>query len=129
MYVDMPPGTGDVPLTVYQSLPLKGIILVTTPQDLVSMIVSKAVSMANQMNIPILGIVENMSYMECGHCGERMYPFGQSRLEEFASTYDLPILAKLPIRPEYNEMADKGQVEEIVSEEFETVVEKLFPLE
>lgn len=129
MYVDMPPGTGDVPLTVYQSLPLKGIILVTTPQDLVSMIVSKAVSMANQMNIPILGIVENMSYMDCGHCGEKMYPFGQSKLEEFAATYDLPILAKLPIRPEYNEMADKGQVEEIVSDEFEAVVEKLFPLE
>lgn len=127
MYVDMPPGTGDVPLTVYQSLPLKGIILVTTPQDLVSMIVSKAVSMANQMHIPILGIIENMSYMECGHCGEIMYPFGQSRLDDFARTYDLPVLGKLPIRPRYNELADQGSVEEIVSQEFEEIVAGLFP--
>jgi Mrp family chromosome partitioning ATPase len=126
MFVDMPPGTGDVPLTVFQSLPLKGIILVTTPQDLVSMIVSKAVSMANQMNIPILGIIENMSYMECGHCGEKMYPFGQSKLETFAETYRIPILAKLPIHPEYNELADNGKVEEIVNDEFAAIVSTLF---
>ena len=126
MFVDMPPGTGDVPLTVFQSLPLKGIILVTTPQDLVSMIVSKAVSMAKKMNIPILGIIENMSYMECEHCGERMYPFGKSKLEAFAETYQIPILGKLPIHPEYNEMADNGQVEGIVNEEFATIVSALF---
>ena len=126
MFVDMPPGTGDVPLTVFQSLPLKGIILVTTPQDLVSMIVSKAVSMAKQMNIPILGIIENMSYMECGHCGEKMYPFGLSKLESFAEAYQIPVLAKLPIHPEYNELADNGRVEEIVNDEFATIVSSLF---
>lgn len=126
MFVDMPPGTGDVPLTVFQSLPLKGIILVTTPQDLVSMIVSKAVSMANQMHIPILGIIENMSYMECGHCGEKMYPFGQSKIEAFAQSYQIPVLAKLPIHPEYNELADTGLVEEIVNDEFASIIRGLF---
>ncbi len=126
MYIDMPPGTGDVPLTVYQSLPLDGIIIVTTPQELVSMIVSKAIAMANTMHIPILGLIENMSYMECGHCGEKMYPFGQSKLPELAAEFDLPILAELSIHPEYSALADQGRVEEIVSPQFKKLVDELF---
>ena len=97
MFVDMPPGTGDVPLTVFQSIPLDGIVVVTTPQELVSMIVEKAVNMANMMNIPILGIVENMSCFVCPDCGKKYYPFGESRLEETANRYGLEILARLPI--------------------------------
>lgn len=112
MFIDMPPGTGDVPLTVYQSLPLDGIILVTTPQDLVSMIVAKAVSMANQMNIPILGIVENMSWMQCPHCDERIYPFGESQLEDLAGRYNLKIIDRLPIQTELTKASDDGKIEE-----------------
>ena len=100
LFVDMPPGTGDVPLTVFQSMPLDGIVIVTSPQDLVAMIVTKAVNMANMMEIPILGIVENMSWFECSECGKRHYPFGKSKLEETARKYGLDILARLPINPE-----------------------------
>ena len=111
MFVDMPPGTGDVPLTVFQSLPLDGIIIVTSPQDLVSMIVEKAVKMANMMNVPIVGIVENMSYFVCDKCGEKHYPFGKSILEEIANKYGIKNIARLPITPDLANQADKGLIE------------------
>ena len=112
MFVDMPPGTGDVPLTVFQSLPVDGIIVVTSPQELVSMIVSKAVKMAQMMNIPILGIVENMSFFECPDCGKKYEIFGKSHIDEISLEYDLPVLAKIPINPELSEAVDRGEIEE-----------------
>lgn len=111
MFVDMPPGTGDVPLTVFQSLPLDGIIIVTSPQELVGMIVEKAVKMANMMNIPIVGLVENMSYFVCANCGEKHYPFGKSNLEEIANKYGIKNVARLPITPDLASQADKGLIE------------------
>lgn len=111
MYVDMPPGTGDVPLTVFQSLPVKGIVVVTTPQELVSMIVEKAVNMANLMKIPVLGIVENMSYFVCPDCGKKHYIFGESRLEEIAAQYGIPAIARIPINPKLAAACDKGALE------------------
>ncbi len=111
MFVDMPPGTGDVPLTVFQSLPVDGIIIVTSPQDLVSMIVSKAVKMANMMHIPVLGFVENYSYLECPDCGKRIEVFGKSHLEEVAAEFNLPILARLPIDPKVAQCYDNGMME------------------
>ena len=111
LFVDMPPGTGDVALTVFQSLPVDGIVIVTTPQDLVTMIVKKAVNMANMMNVPILGIVENMSYLECPDCGKKISVFGESKLDEVAKELDIPVLAKLPIRSEIASLVDKGAVE------------------
>ncbi len=111
MFVDMPPGTGDVPLTVFQSLPVDGIIIVTSPQELVSMIVAKAVNMAKKMEIPILGVVENMSYLECPDCKKRISVFGESHIEEVAKENGIPVLAKLPIDPKISQMVDAGQVE------------------
>ena len=111
MFVDMPPGTGDVPLTVFQSLPVKGIIVVTSPQELVGMIVEKAVKMANLMNIPVLGVVENMSYYECPKCGEHLPVFGESRVDEIAARYEIPNVARLPINPKLAGAVDKGLVE------------------
>ena len=111
MYVDMPPGTGDVPLTVFQSLPIDGIIIVTTPQELVSMIVSKAANMAKMMNIPVIGIVENMSYMECPDCGKKLNVFGESHVDEVAEEFGYPVLAKLPIDPKIAALCDKGMLE------------------
>ena len=111
MFVDMPPGTGDVPLTVFQSLPLDGIIIVTSPQELVGMIVEKAVKMANMMNIPIVALVENMSYFVCDKCGEKHYPFGKSNLEEIANKYGIKHIARLPITPDLAKQADKGLIE------------------
>ena len=116
MFVDMPPGTGDVPLTIFQSLPLDGIVIVTSPQELVSMIVSKAVNMAKQMNIPILGIVENMSYVECPDCGHKIYVFGHSHLKDVADKYDLNILGQLPLDSELTKLSDMGAIEEYQSE-------------
>ena len=113
MFVDMPPGTGDVPLTVFQSLPLAGIIIVTSPQELVSMIVAKAVNMAKKMDIPILGLVENMSYLECPDCGKRISVFGESRIGETAKEYGIPVLAQIPINPQIAERVDQGVVEYI----------------
>lgn len=107
----MPPGTGDVALTVFQSLPVDGIVIVTSPQDLVSMIVAKAVNMAEKMNVPILGIVENMSYIECPDCGKKIEVFGKSKLPEVAERYNLDILGTLPINPALAEACDKGEVE------------------
>lgn len=113
MFVDMPPGTGDVPLTIFQSLPLDGIIIVTTPQDLVGMIVQKAVNMAKMMNIPILGIVENMSYISCPDCGRKISVFGESGVDALALEYGIPRVAKVPIDRELTVAADTGRIEEI----------------
>ena len=111
MFVDMPPGTGDVPLTVFQSLPLDGIIIVSSPQELVSMIVEKAVNMAALMNIPVLGLVENYSYILCPDCGKVIKPYGESRIEELAAQYSTDVLAKLPIDGELASQCDKGVIE------------------
>lgn len=125
MFVDMPPGTGDVPLTVFQSLPVDGIIIVTTPQDLVTMIVKKAYNMAKMMNIPILGIVENMSYYECPDCGKKHSIFGESKLDEVAQDLDIPVLAKLPIDPKNASLVDKGAIELCDSKQFESIIKGL----
>ena len=111
MFVDMPPGTGDVPLTVFQSLPIDGIIVVTSPQELVSMIVEKALKMADMMNIPIIGLVENMSYYECPDCGKRHSIYGESNIDEIASKYGVKVLAKLPIDPDIAKCCDTGTLE------------------
>jgi Mrp family chromosome partitioning ATPase len=111
LFVDMPPGTGDVPLTVFQSIPLDGIIVVASPQELVSMIVEKAVKMADMMKIPILGIVENMSYVECPDCGKKIQIFGESHIDAIAAQHGLKVLAKLPINPDIAQVVDKGVVE------------------
>jgi len=111
MYIDMPPGTGDVPLTVFQSIPVDGIVIVTTPQDLVSVIVEKAVKMAKLMNVPILGIVENMSYFECPDCGKKHEIYGSSKVDEVAGRFGIPNVAKLPIDPKFTALVDKGAIE------------------
>lgn len=111
LFVDMPPGTGDVPLTVFQTLPVDGILIVTSPQELVSMIVGKAVQMAQMMNVPILGIVENMSYAVCPDCGKHINVFGESHAEETGAKYGLPVLARMPIDPELAKVADAGMIE------------------
>lgn len=113
MFVDMPPGTGDVPLTVFQSLPVDGIIIVTSPQELVGMIVKKAVKMAGMMNIPILGMVENFSYTVCPDCGKHIELFGKSRAEEAAKENNFPLLARLPIDPLFAAACDKGKIEDV----------------
>ena len=111
MFVDCPPGTGDVPLTVFQSLPLDGIVIVTSPQELVSMIVAKAVKMANMMNIPVLGLVENMSYVRCPDCGKEIHIFGESRIDEIAKQYGTEVLARIPIDPMLASLVDGGMIE------------------
>lgn len=111
MFVDMPPGTGDVALTVFQSLPVDGIIIVASPQDLVSMIVEKAVKMAGLMNVPILGLVENMSYFTCPDCGKKISVFGESHIDEIAASYNVPVLGKLPIDPGLAKQCDMGVIE------------------
>lgn len=123
MFVDMPPGTGDVPLTVFQSLPVDGIVIVTSPQDLVSMIVSKAVKMANMMHIPVLGFVENYAYLECPDCGKRIEVFGKSHLDEVAAGFGLPVLARLPIDPAVAEAYDHGRMEFVDTEKVAGVME------
>ena len=117
MFVDMPPGTGDVPLTVYQSLPIDGIVIVTSPQELVSMIVEKAVNMArlDGLEIPVIGIVENMSYFECPDCGKRHSIFGDSHVEEIAKQYDIKHIARLPIDPAIARACDQGAIEAVKS--------------
>ena len=113
LFVDMPPGTGDVPLTVFQSIPVDGIIIVTSPQELVQMIVKKAYHMAEMMHIPVLGIVENFSYATCPDCGKKISVFGESKLDEVAARYELPVLARLPIDPKLAEAVDAGNIEGI----------------
>ena len=125
LFVDMPPGTGDVPLTVFQSLPVDGVIIVTSPQDLVSMIVAKAVKMANMMHIPVLGFVENYSYLRCPDCGKKISVFGKSHLDEIAAQFDLPILARLPIDPAVAEAYDNGQMETVNTEALSAAVEAI----
>ena len=123
MFVDMPPGTGDVPLTVFQSIPLDGIIVVTSPQELVSMIVGKAVKMAEMMNVPIIGLVENMSYAVCPDCGKHISVFGCSHIDETAQKFGLKVLAKLPINPELAVRVDNGSIEGFDCPEAESIAD------
>lgn len=125
MFVDMPPGTGDVPLTVFQSIPLDGIIIVASPQELVGMIVGKAVNMAKMMDVPILGLVENMSYLECPDCGKHISVFGESHIDEIGAQYELPVLAKLPIDPKLASACDNGELEELEQIYVDKIVEML----
>ena len=128
MFVDMPPGTGDVPLTVFQSLPVDGIIVVSSPQQLVRVIVEKAVNMANMMNIPILGIVENMSYVKCPDCGKEITVFGKSNIDQIAQSFNIPVLARIPIQEETSRAVDAGDVDSLDIPEIAgaaQVVEKL----
>ena len=125
LFVDMPPGTGDVALTVFQSLPVDGIVIVSTPQDLVKMIVNKAFNMAKMMNVPVLGLVENMSYYVCPHCNEKISIFGESQIDETAKELGVPVLAKLPINPDAAKMIDAGRVEDIEAGELDEFVDTL----
>lgn len=125
MFVDMPPGTGDVPLTVFQSLKVDGIIVVTTPQDLVGLIVSKAINMAEMMNIPVVGIVENMSYFMCPSCNEKHEIFGKSKTDEVAAKFGLHVLAKLPIDVRTPSLADKGAIELADTDALQSIVDKI----
>ena len=125
MFVDMPPGTGDVALTVFQSLPIDGIIVVTSPQELVGMIVEKAVNMANMMNVPILGLVENMSYYKCDDCGKEHKIFGESHIDEIAKKYNINVVAKLPIRPEIASAADAGTIEKVDTSDLDDIIESI----
>lgn len=125
LFIDMPPGTGDVPLTVFQKLPVDGIIVVTSPQDLVSMIVTKAIKMANLMNIPVLGMVENMSYLTCPDCGRKIEVFGESKAEAVAVMNDIKLLEKLPINPALAALADAGKIEFNEGTEMESILEVL----
>lgn len=125
LFVDMPPGTGDVALTVFQSLPIDGIVIVSTPQDLVKMIVNKAYNMAKMMNVPVLGLVENMSYYICPNCNEKINIFGESKIEETAAELGVPVLAKLPINPEINKLVDAGKISEVEAKELDDFVELL----
>ncbi len=127
MFVDMPPGTGDVPLTVFQSLPVDGIIIVTTPQDLVSMIVKKAVNMAKMMNVPILGMVENMSYVQCPHCDEKIHMFGESHAEDVAKAEDTVLIDSLPIDSAMTAAADTGKLEFYDNGDLLANLEKVLP--
>ena len=125
MFVDMPPGTGDVPLTVFQSLPVDGVIVVTSPQDLVSMIVTKAVNMAKMMSIPVLGLVENYSYFQCPDCGSKHAIFGESHLDQVAEELGVPVLARLPIDPALAALFDQGKVEQVEKNYLEDVAANL----
>ena len=125
MILDMPPGTGDIALTVFQSIPIDGIVIVTSPQDLVSMIVSKAVEMAQKMNVPIVGLIENYSYFVCDSCDALHHPFGESKVEALAEKYQIELLAQLPIDPRINELGDEGRIEEIESEVMLKIAQRL----
>lgn len=125
LFVDMPPGTGDVALTVFQSLPVDGIVIVSTPQDLVKMIVNKAFNMAKMMNVPVLGLVENMSYYTCPDCGKKINIFGESQIDETAKELGVSVLAKLPINPQTAQMVDRGAVEDIECPELDSFVNSL----
>jgi len=122
LYVDMPPGTGDVPLTVFQSLPVDGIVIVTSPQELVSMIVEKAVKMARLMNVPILGLVENMSYYVCPDCGKEHAIFGESHVEKTAKEFEIPAFARLPMDPELARCVDQGNIEKYEAKGLEDIL-------
>ena len=129
LLVDCPPGTGDVPLTVFQSLPLDGIVIVSSPQDLVSMIVSKAANMADMMKIPVLGLVENMSYVKCPDCGKEIKVFGDSHIEDVAKKFNYDLLARIPMDPKLSALVDRGMIElmenDYMDKAVESVIEKL----
>lgn len=125
LFVDMPPGTGDVALTVFQSLPVDGIVIVSTPQDLVKMIVNKAYNMAKMMDIPVLGLIENMSYYTCPDCGKKIDIFGKSKIDETAAELNLPVLAKLPINPEINRLVDEGKISSVKCDELNDFIDCL----
>ena len=125
LFIDMPPGTGDVPLTVFQSIPVDGIVVVTSPQDLVSLIVTKAVRMANMMSKPILGVVENYSYFQCPNCGEKHYIFGQSNLEQVAAEENVKILARVPMDPAMAAAMDQGSMETLTPNYMEPVADAI----
>ena len=130
LFIDMPPGTGDVPLTVFQSIPIAGIVIVTTPQDLVKMVVEKAVNMANMMNIPVLGLVENMSYLSCPDCGKKLEVFGSSKAKAIAAEYGIPAVARMPLDPEISKLADAGRIEDYKTDALNEVfaqIEKATP--
>ena len=129
LFIDMPPGTGDVTLTVFQSLPVDGIVIVSTPQQLVQMIVGKAVKMAQLMNVPIFGLVENMSYVKCPDCQKEIPLFGPSSAEQTAAMFNIPAVARLPLRPEVTQAIDEGQVEAVREDALSPLVEKLVQLE
>lgn len=124
MFVDMPPGTGDVPLTVFQSLPVDGIVIATSPQSLVSLVVEKSVKMAKMMNVPIIGIIENMSYLKCPDCGKEIKLFGESHVDEIAKQYGIKVLAKIPIDPLAATLCDSGKIE-IIENEFMPDIDKI----
>lgn len=125
LLIDMPPGTGDIALTTFQSIPIDDLIIVTSPQDLVSLVVTKAIKMARMMNINVLGVVENMSYVKCPNCDEKIPVFGESHLEEFAKKLDFDILGKLPIVSDNVTKIDQGRVEEVILDEFESITKKV----
>lgn len=125
MFIDMPPGTGDVPLTVFQSLPVDGIVIVTTPQELVSMIVSKAANMANMMNIPVLGIVENMSYVVCPDCGKKIYVFGEGKANEVAANFGYEVLGNVPMDQKLAALCDNGIIELMENNYLDAACEKI----
>jgi len=125
LFVDMPPGTGDVAMTVFQSFPIDGIIVVTSPQELVTMIVDKAVNMANMMHIPIIGIVENMSFITCPHCDEKINVFGESHIDDVAKTNGLKVLAKVPLDPKVAELMDAGKIESFEGNFFDSAIDEI----
>ena len=125
MFVDCPPGTGDVPLTVFQSIKLDGIVIVSSPQELVSMIVKKAANMANLLGIPVLGLVENYSYLKCPCCNERIEVFGQTHVDEIAKKYNIPVIARLPIDPKLSALCDAGTVETVETDALDEAVNKI----
>ncbi len=125
LFIDMPPGTGDVPLTVFQSIPIAGIVIVTTPQDLVKMVVEKAVNMANIMNIPVLGLVENMSYLECPDCGKKIEVFGHSKAKAIAAEYAIPATARMPLDPTISTLADTGRIEDYDGSALQEIFEEI----
>ena len=125
LFIDMPPGTGDVPLTVFQSIPLAGIVIVTTPQDLVKMVVEKAVNMAKMMNVPVLGLVENMSYLSCPDCGKKIEVFGHSQVERVAAEYGINATARMPIDPKISALADAGRIEDYQTDALVSIFEQI----
>ena len=124
LFVDMPPGTGDVPITVFQSLPVDGVVIVTSPQDLVQMIVKKAYHMANAMNVPVLGLVENFSYLKCPDCGKEISVFGKSRIDEIAKELEVPVLGKMPIDPELAKQVEEEKFYEVTNEYLKDAIDK-----
>ncbi len=117
LLLDMPPGTSDVPLTVFQTIPIDGMVFVLTPQELAGLIVKKAMNMARELHVPLLGVVENMGWIACPHCGERIEPFGPSRVDRVAAEYGIPVLGRLPIRSTVSALADAGRIEDVTSPE------------